>query len=63
MKNEKTDLKKTKNTLDSSAPHQSAFDKLSEADKKKMELGGMMEHEHGQKREDLEKQIVDKDKP
>jgi len=49
--------KDTKNSLDSAHPAPEAAKRLTEKEKKAVELGGLIEHEHGQKREDLEKQV------
>ncbi len=53
-------LKHSKNTLDSATPKPAAGH-LSESDKKKLELGDLMEHEQGRRRESLQKDIHDLD--
>ncbi|HWB58458.1 MAG TPA: hypothetical protein VG733_03160 [Chthoniobacteraceae bacterium] len=53
--------KNAKSTLDSATPKPDTRH-LSEADKKKLELGEQMEHEHGGKREALQKDISALDK-
>jgi len=49
--------KDAKNSIDSAHPAPKAAKQLTENEKKAVELGGLIEHEHGQKREDLEKQV------
>ena len=49
--------KDSKNALDSAHPTPEAARRLTEKEKKAVELGGLSEHEQGQKREDLEKQV------
>ena len=50
MKDQATD---TKNIVDSAHPHPAEGKRLSEAEKKAMELGGRMEHADGKAREKL----------
>jgi len=49
--------KDSQNSLDTTQPVPEAVKRLSEEEKKALELGGLLEHEQGQKREDLEKQV------
>ena len=41
--------KDSKNTVDTAQPHADAADRLSEDEKKALELGGLIEHEQGKK--------------
>lgn len=45
--------KEVKNTIDSAQPHPEAADRLSEAEKKAVELGGLIEHEQGERQTEL----------
>ena len=51
------ELKETKNTLDTHAPDRPEMQQLSEEEKKQIELGGLIEHEHGERREQLEEEV------
>jgi len=51
------ELGASKNAVDSAKPEADGRTPLSENDKKKLELGGMMEHEQGQPREKLEEEV------
>lgn len=53
-------LKHAKSTMDSAKPKPDTRH-LNETDKKQMELGDQMEHEHGSRRESLQKDIRDLD--
>jgi hypothetical protein len=47
----------TKNVVDTARPAPERHPPLSEDEKKQLELGGRMEHEHGTRREKLEEKI------
>ena len=49
--------KDAKNSIDSAHPTPEAAKQLTEKEKKAVELGGLIEHEQGRKREDLEQQV------
>ena len=49
--------KDSQSSIDTAQPTPDAAKRLTEEEKKALELGGLLEHEHGQKREDLEKQV------
>jgi hypothetical protein len=46
----------SKNTLDSAVPKSRQTDRLREGEKKSLELADLAEHEHGQRKEDLQRQ-------
>ena len=47
----------SQNTLDTHEPKAEALNRLSETEKKEIEVGGLMEHAHGGDREDLHDQV------
>jgi hypothetical protein len=49
-------IKDAKNSVDSAHPHPEGAERLSEREKKAMELGGLMEHVDGPAREELHDQ-------
>lgn len=48
----------TQNTLDSAVPKPEAAERLSEAEKKSMELGAQIEHAQGPELEELQDQVT-----
>ena len=46
----------SKNTLDSAVPKSGHADRLSEGEKKSLELGELAEHEQGKRKEELQSQ-------
>jgi hypothetical protein len=49
-------IEHSKNTLDSAIPKTGQTDRLREGEKKSLELAELAEHEHGQRREQLQQQ-------
>jgi hypothetical protein len=48
--------KHSKNTLDSAVPKSRQMDRLRDGEKKALELSELAEHEHGERKEELQRQ-------
>lgn len=57
----KTEITETKSTVETHAPDRPEVRGMSESDQQKAELGAQAEHEHGEKREEITRKVMEKD--